>query len=150
MRAAIALALLAASAAPVSAGFRYVPPEQGVGQAEESAPVPADKKSDEAKPDIGPAPGLGPSVWRVRAGETLRETLARWGARAGTEVLFLTDRRYRLEGAASFEGPFGEAAQNLLGALAHLPHPPEGVLSEDGRSFVVIHRLPAATAGGKP
>ena len=34
----------------------------------------------------------------------LRAALARWGGRAGVDVLFLTDRRYRLEAAE------GEAA----------------------------------------
>ena len=39
-------------------------------------------------------------LWRVHSGEMLRDVLARWGGHAGVEVLFLTDRRYRLhEGA---------------------------------------------------
>ena len=113
MAAALAIALLAASAAPASAGFRYVPPgETGAVQAEEIA-----RSSGAA--DIEPPPGPGPAVagtsvpgtsvpgtrvsgtrvWRVDEGEMLRAVLARWAARAGTEVLFLTDRRYRLDGA---------------------------------------------------
>ena len=140
---ALALLLFAVSAAPAAAGFRYVPPADV-----EAAAEPAEGESGEAELDTAPAAGPGRTVWRVHAGETLREALARWGARAGTDVLFLTDRRYRLEGTAAFEGAFGEAAQTLFGALAHLPHPPEGALSEDGTSLVVTHRLPAATAGG--
>ena len=135
------------------AGFRYVPPAEV-----EAAAEPVEKGSDAGAGEIEPRPGpglavsgtriLGTKVWRVHAGETLREALARWGARAGADVLFLTDRRYRLEGTASFEGTFGEAARSLFGALAHLPHRPEGALSEDGTSLVVTHRLPRPTAGG--
>ena len=43
-------------------------------------------------------------LWRIGADETLREILERWGERAGVEVLFLTDRRYRLHEARVFEG----------------------------------------------
>ena len=89
----------------------------------------------------------GTGVWRVHAGETLREALARWGARAGADVVFLTDRRYRLNGDAAFEGGFAQAARTLFEALAHLPHPPEGALSGDGRSLAVTHRAPAANHG---
>ena len=161
--AAAAIALLALSAAPAMAGFRYVPPAEAEAAAEPAETLGPEKGSDAGAGEIEPRPGpglavtgtsvtgtnvTGTSVWRVRAGETLRETLARWGARAGTDVLFLTDRRYRLEGAASFEGAFGEAARSLFGALGHLPHPPEGGLSEDGGSLVVTHRLPMPRAGG--
>ena len=121
MGAAAAIALIALSAAPASGGFRYVPPpEPELTQDEKSAP---------GETDIDPAPGSGPavldpsvsgtsvsgtsvsgtsvsgtSVWRVHEGERLRAVLARWAARAGSEVLFLTDRRYRLDGDAAFEG----------------------------------------------
>ena len=65
--------------------------------------------------------------------------------------MFLTDRRYRLEGEAAFEGGFDEAAQALFEALAHLPHPLEGVLSPDSRSLAVTHRQRvSAEGGGKP
>ena len=160
---AAALALLAALATPASAGFRYVPPAEV-----EAAAEPAAKGTDARGGDMEPPPGpgqavsgtsvsgaavsgtsvSGTSVWRVRAGETLREALARWGAQAGTDVVFLTDRRYRLNADAAFEGRFAEAARALFEALAHLPHPPEGAVSADGGSLAVTHRAPAANHGG--
>lgn len=84
------------------------------------------------------------SVWHVREGEMLRTALARWGARAGVGVLFLTDRRYRLDAAASFEGGFMEAVQALFRGLSHLPHPPVATRAE-GAALVVRHRLPGGT-----
>lgn len=158
---AAALVLLAVSAAPASAGFRYVPPAEV-----ETAAEPAAQGTDADAGDIepGPRPGQavsvprftgtsvsGTRVWRVHAGETLREALARWGARAGTEVLFLTDRRYRLNGDAVFEGGFAQATQALFAALAHLPHPPEGTFPADGTTLAVTHRQAGSTeTGGKP
>ncbi len=148
---AAALVLLAVSAAPASAGFRYVPPAEVAPAAE-----PAAKGTDAGAADIepGPRPGQaisGTRVWRVHAGETLREALARWGARAGTDVLFLTDRRYRLNGDAAFEGGFAQATQALFAALAHLPHPPEGTFPADGTMLAVTHRQADSTeTGGKP
>ncbi len=145
--AALAIALFALWAGPTEAGFRYVPPE-----AEETVPGEA---------DIGapPGPGLadldpsvsgtsvsGTRVWRVHEGEMLRAVLARWGARAGTDVLFLTDRRYRLDGAAAFEGGFMDAVQGLFRSLSHLPHAPVAARSEGGMALVVRHRLPASPA----
>ena len=156
MGAAVAIALLAASAAPASAGFRYVPPvETEAAQAAVGAAEPAAKGSGEAGAPCGtpatpgadavhqnlqPHPDPGTSVWRVHAGEMLRGVLARWGARSGTEVVFLTDRRYRLEGAAGFEGGFADALQALFQALSHLPHPPAAARSEGGTTLVVTHR----------
>ncbi|MDE0410409.1 MAG: TcpQ domain-containing protein, partial [Alphaproteobacteria bacterium] len=91
------------------------------------------------------------SVWRVHEGEMLRAVLARWGARAGAEVLFLTDRRYRLDGDAAFEGGFADAAQALFRSLSHLPHAPVAARSEGGTTLVVRHRMPASSAkGDKP
>ena len=74
MAAALAIALLAASAAPAAAGFRYVPPgETGAAQAEEIA-----RSSGAADIEPPPGPGLevsgtsvpgtsvsGTRVWRV-------------------------------------------------------------------------------------
>ena len=77
--------------------------------------------------------------------------LTRWGARAGVEVLFLTDRGWRLDGTAAFEGGFMDAVQALFRGLAHLPHAPVAARSEGGTTLVVTHRLPAsAQGGGKP
>ena len=163
--AALAIALLALWAGPTEAGFRYVPPA-------ETGAVPAEAiaKSPGAA-DIGPPPGPGPadpgtsvldprgsgkrvsdqSVWRVREGEMLRAVLARWAERAGTDVLFLTDRRYRLDGDAAFEGGLADAVQALFRSLSHLPHAPVAARSEGGTTLVVRHRMPASPAsGGKP
>ena len=150
---AFAVLLLGAWSAPASAGFRYVPPAEV-----EAAAEPAAKGTGEEGGDMEPPPGpgqsvsgtsvSGTSVWRVHAGETLRGVLARWGARAGMDVVFLTDRRYRLNGDAAFEGGFAQAARALFEALSHLPHPPEGALSVEGRSLAVTHRAPAANHGG--
>ena len=177
--AALAIALLALSAAPAAAGFRYVPPA-------ETGAVPAEAiaKSPGAA-DIGPPPGPGPaisgtsvsgasvldprvsgtrvsgtsvldprvsgtSVWRVREGEMLRAVLARWAERAGTDVVFLTDRRYRLDGDAAFEGGFADAAQALFQGLSHLPHAPVAARSEGGTTLVVRHRMRSAGEGITP
>ena len=80
-----------------------------------------------------------PGLWQVRTGEMLREALDRWGDRAGVEVLFLTDRRYRLHEGRAFKGSFDEAARTLFSALAHLPHPPVGELRPAGRTLAVMH-----------
>ena len=99
--AALAVLLLAVAAAPAQAGFRYVPPAET-----DAVPAEAIAKSP-GLADIGPPPGPGPAVsgtsvleprvWRVHAGETLRGALSRWGERAGADVIFLTDRRYRID-----------------------------------------------------
>lgn len=130
-----ALAALAVLAAvPASAGFRYVAPAS---VAHGAAGPEADRIGENAG---APAHGAGRAAWRIHAGETLRTALTRWGARAGADVVFLTDRRYRLDAAAAFEGAFRDAVQTLLRGLAHLPHPPAGALSRDSTSLVVTHR----------
>lgn len=144
--AVLAVLLLAVAAAPAEAGFRYVPPVADGGAGEAGGKTDAVSTAPEAG-HADPAPGPGPtvldpgaSVWRVHAGETLRAALSRWGERAGADVIFLTDRRYRIDAAAAFEGGFRDAAAALLLRLAHLPHPPEGALSTDGGSLAVTHR----------
>ncbi len=135
--AALAVLVLLTAAAPAAAGFRYVPAARDGGVA--TTPVEAGQAD--------PASGLGRTVWRIHAGESLRAVLARWGARAGADVKFLTDRRYRLDAAAAFEGAFGNAVEALLQGLNHLPHPPEGALSADGGSLAVTHRTRNAGEG---
>ena len=157
-------AALALDASVAFAGFRYVPPEPppAADELPEPAargPVPLAAGAQGAEaggPAAGPGtrvPGTsvsgarvsgtsvsGTSVWGVREGEMLRAALARWGARAGVEILFLTDRRYRLEAAADFEGGFMDAVQALLRGLSHLPHPPVAARAE-GAALVVRHRM---------
>ena len=165
MRAALAAVLLAVSAAPASAGFRYLPPaDTAATQADEAAgapgpaeggdaghgsETPAAPGADAAMDDIDPPPGPGLAVWRVHAGETLRAALARWGGHGGVEVLFLTDRRYRLDGAAGFEGGFMDAVQALFRGLSHLPHAPVAARSESGTTLVVRHRSPRPPEKGE-
>ena len=92
----------------------------------------------------------GHGVWRVEAGDTLRAVLERWGTRAGTEVLFLTDRRYRLHRDQTFHGPFIDAVRALFFALSHMPHPPTGEFAAGGRSLAVTHRAPQLPPTGDP
>ena len=129
----MAAAAMAAAIPTASAEFRYVPPDRPPAAAVVE-PVP-----DVAAPPPGEPAHAG---WQVHAGETLRATLDRWGARAGIDVLFLTDRRYRLGGNRTFEGGFAAAARALFAALAHLPRPPVGELSGDGDRLTVLHRTP--------
>jgi len=159
----VALIAIVSAAAPAEAGFRYVP---AVGVGEAGAKADAGEETERADAGHGdPAPGSGPAVsgrsvsgtsvsgarvsgpsvsgtkvWRIHAGETLRAALSRWAARAGADVTFLTDRRYRLDGEAAFEGVFPDAVEALFRGLAHLPHPPTGAVSADGRSLAVTHR----------
>ena len=139
--AASALAgLLLAAIDPASAAFRYVAPETPQpGETQASGP-------GAGEPAIVAAPGErgdpGPDVWRVHPGETLREVLARWGAGAGVEIVFLTDRGYRLHGGRAFEGGFAGSVEALFDALGHLPHPPAAEFAPGGRSLTVTHRTP--------
>ena len=80
--------------------------------------------------------------WRVARGEMLRTILERWGSRGGVDMVWLTDRRWRVDEDHVFTGTFSEAVRALLFALSHLPHAPVGELSGDGRSIVILHRLP--------
>ena len=135
MAAAIAMA---AAIPAASAEFRYVPPAKPVPEAAGPAPIVTGSAAGEsARTDS--------TRWQVHAGETLREALDRWGARAGVGVVFLTDRRYRLGENRTFEGGFAKAAQALFAALARLPRPPVGELSTDGRTLTILHR--ASNAG---
>ena len=177
--ASLAIALLALAAAPAAAGFRYVPPaETGAVPAEAIAkspgaadigpppgPGPAVSGTSVLDPRVSGTSVLDPrvsgtsvldprvsgtSVWRVREGEMLRAVLARWAERAGTDVVFLTDRRYRLDGDAAFEGGFAGAAQALFLSLSHLPHAPVAARSEGGTTLVVRHRMRDAGEGSTP
>ena len=137
---------LAAMSSAAPAAFLYVPPtapalEEAVDQNSTEAPGQT-PEGDETRVTVQPpAGGAEVEDWRARSGETLREVLNRWGPRAGVEVLFLTDRRYRLHEGRVFEGSFAEASQALFSALSHLPRPPVGVLRSDGRTIAVMHRV---------
>ena len=85
--------------------------------------------------------------WRVNPNEMLRQVLGRWAGRAGMEVLFLTDRRYRLHEGRALRGSFEEATRALFSSLSHLPHPPAGELRPGGRTLAVLHRARLAGDG---
>ena len=93
---------------------------------------------------IGADPGA--MTWRVGSEESLRAVLERWSERSGVDVLWLTDRRYRLHEARMFEGSFEEAVGALFFSPSHLPHAPVGELAGDGGVLSVLHR--AAGTGG--
>ena len=59
--------------------------------------------------------GEGVADWRVKAEETLEAALKRWGARAGVDVLWLTDRRYLLHEERTFRGTWIEACWRVDG-----------------------------------
>jgi len=88
----------------------------------------------------GPAAVEAAGLWQVRSGEMLRDAMSRWGRRAGVEVLFLTDRRYRLHEGRAFAGSFEDAAEALIAALAHMPHPPVAETRQGGRTYAVLHQ----------
>ena len=86
-------------------------------------------------------------LWSIRANETLRGVMDRWGGRAGVEVVFLTDRHYRLHEARAFEGSFADATQALLAALSQMPHAPVGEMRPDERTLAVLHRTRSSGDG---
>lgn len=132
---------LAVWAAGAGAEFRYIPP---AGDRPSFAAVDLDGSGALA----AEAAGEPPREWRIEAGDTLRGALGRWGEAAGVEVLFLTDRGYRLHEPRAFAGTFAEAAAALFFGLSHLPHPPTGELAADGRSLAVMHRSTRTAADG--
>lgn len=82
----------------------------------------------------------GVSDWRVWAEETLRSAMSRWGARAGVEFVWLTDRHYRVHDGRVFRGrTFEEATASLFAALGDVRDAPAGRLSADGSSMVMRH-----------
>ena len=120
------------------AGFLYVPKD-------EAPPVILDAAGSEAaepalKSTLQRPDNPGASLWHVRSGEMLRDVMSRWSGRAGVEVVFLTDRRYRLHEGRTFAGAFETAAEALFIALSHLHHPPVGEMRQDGRTYAVLHQ----------
>ncbi len=103
-------------------------------------PAGLDSDAIEAEP-----PGAPVFSWRVARGEMLRTIMERWGSRGGVDIVWLTDRRWRIDEDHAFTGTFPEAVAALLFALSHLPHAPVGELSGDGRSLAILHRLPGVT-----
>ena len=153
---ACAMAVAVALTAPeAEAAFVYVPPHESVpaaieaGDGEIGAAVSGTVDGEgRARTAVEASTGdPDPGLWHVRPGEALREILRRWGGRAGIEVLFLTDRRYRLHEGRTFAGSFTEAADALFATLSHLPHPPVGERRSNGRTLAVLHRSRPAGDG---
>ena len=144
---AISMVVAMAFATAVHADFLYVPPDETVPIQAEAGGDAAPHLEPEAAGGASAGPGAheegavksGPDRWHVHAGEMLRDALDRWGGRAGVEILFLTDRRYRLLEGRNFAGSFEEATQALFSALSHLPHRPVGERKGAGRTLAVLH-----------
>ena len=82
----------------------------------------------------------GESDWRAWADETLRSAMSRWGARAGVEIVWMTDRHYRLHEGRVLRGKtFEEATALLFTALGEVAYAPAGRLSADGASMAMRH-----------
>ena len=84
--------------------------------------------------------GEGVADWRVKAEETLEAALGRWGARAGVDVLWLTDRSYRLHEARTFRGTWWEAVGKLMSALSGVSSAPAAELRDGMAVLAVMHR----------
>ncbi len=97
--------------------------------------------ADAAPRDITPAPLR---TWSVAPGELLEDVLARWGDGAGVAIVWLTDRRWRIDQRATFGGEFEDAVRSLLFALSHLSHAPVAQFAPSGRTLVIVHRPPPA------
>ncbi len=95
---------------------------------------------------VGTDPGA--MRWRVGSEESLRDVLERWSERAGVDVLWLTDRHYRLHEGRVFGGSFADAVGALFFSLSHLPHAPVGELAGDGGVLSVLHRAVGKGADG--
>ena len=80
--------------------------------------------------------------WTMVSGELLHDVLGRWGSRAGVRIVWLTDRRWRLDETRVFQGRFIDATRSLLFALSHLSYAPVAEISATGRSITVVHRGP--------
>ena len=90
----------------------------------------------------------GTSDWRVWSEESMRSVMSRWGARAGVEVVWRTDRHYRVHDGRVFRAvTFEEAIAALFAALSDVPDAPAARLSEDGASMAVKHVWRGAGGG---
>ena len=92
--------------------------------------------------------GRGVADWTAGQGETLRAVLGRWSAMAGVELVWLTDRSYRLRDKRRFRGTYAEAVSALARSLSGLDPAPDAAPGADGRTLVVRHR-PAGWGGAE-
>ena len=91
--------------------------------------------------------GRGVADWSVAQGETLREALDRWSAMVGVELVWLTDRTYRVHETRRFRGTFAEAVGALTRSLSGLDRAPEAAIAPGGRTLSVTHRGNAEGSG---
>ncbi len=85
-----------------------------------------------------------PEVWRVAPGELLADVLARWGGRAGVAIVWLTDRRWRIDQGVTFRGTFDQATRSLLFGLSHLAFAPVAQFAPAAATLAIVHRPPGA------
>ena len=78
----------------------------------------------------------------MTAGELLEDILERWGEAASIDIVWLTDRRWRIDQAATFRGEFADATRGLLFGLSHLSHAPVAQFAASGRTLAIVHRPP--------
>ena len=97
-----------------------------------------------ASDDTEPAHG----VWTITAGELLDDVLRRWGDEADVDIVWLTDRRWRIDQAATFRGDFADATRALLFSLSHLSHAPVAQFAASGRTLAIVHRPPGEPEDG--
>ena len=90
--------------------------------------------------------GRGVADWSVAQDETLRDALMRWSAMVGVELVWLTDRTWRVHETRRFRGTFAEAVGKLARSLSGLERAPEAAVGPDGRTLTVRHR--AGKSGG--
>ena len=108
-----------------SADFLYIPPDQPV------------LSSPETAVDVGDPVETG--LWEIEPGELLRETLARWGDRAGFGIEIRTDWHWRMDERRQFTGQFLEAVHALEAGLAYLPERPRLAVTMDGATLLLMH-----------
>ena len=100
---------------------------------------------------IGSAAGDEAAVdpgWEVAIGTTLAQVLEEWGARAGVEILMLTDREYEIGSSHVFQGDFVDAVRALLFGLGDLPYAPVAQVLNGGAVLAVYHRVPEGVEEG--
>ena len=97
-----------------------------------------------ATPQAEPPAPPTPQLWTVSAGELLDAVLERWAAEAAVDIVWLTDRRWRIDQRATFRGDFPTAARALLFGLSHLSHAPVAQFTASGRTLAIVHRPPPA------
>lgn len=130
------------------AAFEYIPPVREAAPTLEMPAAPDGATATGELAALPPAPVEEPAPeWVVRAGTTLEAVLGEWAARAGVEVVMLTDRQYLIGSSHVFRGAFADAVRALLFGLGHLRYAPVGQLLEGGRVLAVYHRAPEGEEG---